>query len=113
MTRSPQSKWRTGSALITRPDHVHAIGMVTIELANLEIALGGLLGALLHVSPDVGRLVYLTPLTGFGRIAVIENLVAATLREGSKGRRLIDGLLERSKAIMGKRHNLIHGAWGV
>jgi hypothetical protein len=31
------------------PDHVHALGMISIEMANLEMHLGSLLGALTHV----------------------------------------------------------------
>jgi len=87
--------------------------MMTVELANLEINLGSLLGALLHVSPDAGRLVYLSPRTGFGRIAMIEGILSATLVKGSEGFNHIRKLLDRAKKLMGKRHTFIHGAWGL
>jgi hypothetical protein len=62
------------SPLIDYPDHVMAIGMISIELGNLETMLGELLGSLLHISPHNGRLIYLSPQSGFGRLAILENL---------------------------------------
>jgi hypothetical protein len=47
----------TKSALEQHPEHVQAIGMVSIEVANLEINLGELLAALLHIDAYFGRLV--------------------------------------------------------
>jgi hypothetical protein len=87
--------------------------MLGIEMSNLEINLGELLGCLLHISPEAGRLVYLTPHSSFGRLAMVENIVKATLVEKSEGHVHLAKLLARAKAIMGKRHNLIHGAWGL
>ncbi len=50
MPCSPKNTdWHTGSTLILKPDHVHALGMISIEMANLEMHLGSLLGALTHV----------------------------------------------------------------
>jgi hypothetical protein len=82
-------------------------------MANLEIMLGKLLGALLHISSAAGRLVYLTPHSGFARLAMIENIVKATMVEKSEGHVHLAKLLDRARAIMGKRHNLVHGAWGL
>jgi hypothetical protein len=109
MSRPPKKSdedWRTGSALVARPDHVHALGMISIELGYLEGMLGCLLGALLHISPDMGRLVYLAPRAALGRIAILEHVLDVTLGEGSETRKAIEKNLERAKAI-------IHGRWGL
>jgi hypothetical protein len=116
MPRPPKKTnegWQTGSALVARPDHVHALGMISIELGHLEGMLGCLLGALLHISPDIGRLVYLAPRAALGRIAIIEHVLNATLKDGSETRAAIEKSLRKAKAILGKRHKFIHGRWGL
>jgi hypothetical protein len=47
-----------------------------------------LLGALLHISPDIGRLVYLAPRAALGRIAIIEHVLDVTLKGRKRGRPL-------------------------
>jgi hypothetical protein len=86
--------------------------MISIELANLEMHLGGLLGALLHISPRIGRIIYLSPRAAIGRLTVLENVLDVTLREGRRRTR-IENLLGAAKAAIGKRNELIHGAWGI
>jgi hypothetical protein len=76
------------SILANRPDYVEAIGMISIELANLEMHLGGLLGALLHISPRIGRIIYLSPRAAIGRLTVLENVLDVTLREGRRRTRI-------------------------
>ncbi len=48
------------STLENHPDHVKAIGMITIEMSNLDMSLGEMLGGLLTVPPTVGRTIYQT-----------------------------------------------------
>ncbi len=78
------------SILANRPDYVEAIGMISIELANLE----------------------LSPRAAIGRLTVLENVLDVTLREGRRRAR-IENLLGAAKAAIGKRNELIHGAWGI
>jgi hypothetical protein len=111
--KNPDDEWWTGSVLISRPDHVHALGMISIELGHLEGMLGCLLGALLHISPDIGRLIYLAPRAALGRIAIIEQVLNVTLKDGSETRAAIETNLRKVKAILGKRHDFIHGRWGL
>jgi hypothetical protein len=101
------------STLAARPEYATAIGMVSIEIANLEILLGELLAALLHIDPHFGRIVYLTPQSNMARIQIVENVLGDTLMEGSEGRLHVEGLLARAKSVVGKRHELMHNAWGV
>jgi hypothetical protein len=86
--------------------------MISVELANLEMYLGSLLGALLHIAPSTGRIIYLSPRAAIGRLAVLENVLEVTLREG-KRRTRIENLVGAAKAAIGKRNELIHGAWGI
>jgi hypothetical protein len=101
------------STIAKRPEYATAIGMVSIEIGNLEILLGELLAALLHIDPHFGRVVYLTPQNNMARIQIIENVMNDTLVEGSVGWTHIKSLLTRAKAVVGKRHELIHNSWGL
>jgi hypothetical protein len=101
------------SALEDHPEHAKAIGMISVEIANLDVLLGSLLGALLHIDYRLGEIVYLTPKSAIGRISILENVVEASMANGSKARVHIEALLTKAKKYIGKRHDLIHGAWGV
>jgi len=101
------------STLAKHPEYATAIGMVSIEIGNLEILLAELLAALLHIDPHFGRIVYLTPQNNMARINIVENVARDTLADGSPGRVHIENLLDRAKAVVGKRHELIHNVWGL
>lgn len=101
------------SSLEALPQHVRAIGMIAVEITNLEIALGGLLAALLHIRESVGHIVFSTPQTAFGRLKIIENVVKNQMLEGSPGRTKVENLLERVRSLIGKRHSYIHSAWAI
>jgi hypothetical protein len=96
------------STLEGSPEHVQAIGMIAIEISNLEISLGDLLGALLHVNPSIGRIVYLTPQAVAARLKIIENVSDASFPKGNEGRKSIDRILRRAKHVTGRRNELIH-----
>lgn len=100
------------SSLERFPDHVAAIGMISIEVANLEIELGHLLGAMLHIAPEYGRLVYLTPHANLGRLAILENVSKHCFEKKSKYIITAEKIIGKAKALIGKRHQFIHGAWG-
>jgi hypothetical protein len=99
------------SSLESFPKHVHAIGMISIELANLEILLGRMLAALLRIPPGLGEILYLTPRTGMGRIEVLENIAREVLVAESKGLRQVTKIIGRVKAVMNDRHGMIHVVW--
>jgi hypothetical protein len=106
-------KTRHESTLEKHPDHVKAIGMITVEMANMEMYLGDLLGAVLHIGNYMARIVYLTPRSAFARLEILENVIDATLVPKTDARIHLEGICARAKAVMGKRHDLIHQAWGV
>ncbi len=101
------------SIMEKHPKHVYAIGMISIEIGNLDILLGALLGSLLRVSSALGQIVYLTPRTAFGRLKIIENVAAHVLVPGSTGANDVADLLARAKKLVGQRHDMIHQAWGI
>lgn len=49
------------------PEYVQAVGMITIQLGDLETRLGDLLAVLLGIDTDVGHAIYFTPKSGVAR----------------------------------------------
>jgi len=119
-----QEEWR--SYLEARPDYVQAIGMISIENANLEIAMADLLGAVLGVRDEVGNAIYLTPRAAILRLEILEAVAKAQFRpktEGDKFYENEDGkaqalrnvvaVVKRAKSAINRRHTIIHDAWGI
>jgi len=86
--------------------------MITIEIGNLEIELGGLLGALLHIQREIGEIVYLSPRAAMGRLAVLQNVAEATLEKSEALNHLKD-IFKRANKVLLKRNDMIHQPWGV
>jgi hypothetical protein len=110
------------STLEDHPEYVRAIGMISIENANLEHSLASLFSEMLFISVGVGHAIYLTPKSATARIQIFENAakVALAPRGGDEHRkklklalRRISGITERARKLIGKRHGIIHDAWGV
>jgi hypothetical protein len=101
------------STLDRHPGYVNAIGMASVEVANLEFMLGELLGALLHIDRDFGAIIYLTPQSYAARIAILENIAPYSLELESDVGKQIQSIIERAKRYIGKRHQIIHESWGT
>jgi hypothetical protein len=101
------------STLHRWPDHVQAIGMISVEIANLEIMLGELLASLLHIDRHYGHVVYLTPQAALGRLAILRNVIQDTLEKETSGRQKLDDIVSRANGVILRRHELIHNSWGV
>jgi hypothetical protein len=101
------------STLEKHPDHVHAIGMISIEIGNLEINLAELLAALLHIDRHFGRVVYLTPQSFSGRLNILKNVMKDHLVEGSEGRKYVESVVSKANGYIGKRHEYVHNLWGI
>jgi hypothetical protein len=71
---------KTGSTLQDFPDHVHAIGMISIENGNLEYAMAALFSRVIMVRLQVGVSVYMTPKAAVPRIEILENASKTALK---------------------------------
>ena len=60
-----------------------------------------------------GRLVYLTPQSFAGRLAILRNVVKEHINDDSEGRKHLEKLIERAERVLGKRHEYIHNTWGT
>jgi hypothetical protein len=95
------------------PDHLRAIGLIAVEITNLEHALGTLLAAIIDAPEDFGHIIYLTPKTSIARLETLENIIEYLLVGGSDLAKQLQSIIKRTKAIIGKRHRIIHGCWGI
>lgn len=118
-----EKQWR--SNLERYPEHVQKIGMISIECANLETALADLFSATFGIAAKIGHAIYLTPKSAIARLEIFReaaNVAFAPEKDEIDPHRLghlsktlekIRGILERARSAIGKRHGIIHDAWGA
>jgi hypothetical protein len=83
------------------PEHVRAIGMISIENANLflEYELADLFFRILQIRPHVGRAIYLTPKSAIARIEIFENASKAVLAPKTENENFAAAFLEKALCI--------------
>lgn len=111
------------SVMEAHPEHVKAIGMISIENANLEDAMSILFARVIFVNERIAYAIYMTPKSAAARIDLLENGARAALaakkmgapREPQKEQawRKIANIVKRARTVTGKRHAIIHDGWGV
>jgi hypothetical protein len=107
-------KLTTGySPLENHPQHVQAIGMLSVEIGVAELLLGKLLGALLGLAHDLGEIIYMTPKSYTGRLEILENVAARCLQPKSEGLGRIGTLIKRTRTRIQYRNDMTHSGWGV
>jgi hypothetical protein len=87
--------------------------MISIENASLESILGELLGALLGIHPQVGHTLYFTPRAAMPRLEMLENVMDQALSREPEVLAKVAAVLKRSRAIMQKRHEVMHSLWAI
>jgi hypothetical protein len=90
------------SGMERSPDHVKAIGMISIEVANLDIHLGFLFAAILRINHLVGKEIFLTPKSSFGRLELLETAIKGVIEDKSEGRKHLESIHRRAKNIINK-----------
>lgn len=114
------------SSLEAKPDYVRAIGMISVENGNLELALADLLAAALSISKRLAHAVYFTPRAAALRVEILQaaskerlaprnHLGASHPLEVQKAEALrkIMRMTKQALRAMSRRHDVIHDAWGV
>ena len=117
------------STLTSHPEHVEAIGMISIEHGNMELYLGHLLAAIIDVPYDVGQGIFWVPQGAGPRRQIVE--VAAkqmfkpryenpTLRveieANQNNKEIVDAvvnLTERASKLTARRNSRVHDLWGT
>jgi hypothetical protein len=114
MIESPIDWPDLDSLLKYYPDHVQEIGLITIEITNLEVMLGALLGALLNFQDNISHQIYFTPRAAIARLDVLVNVAQyPRFDEHPELRASVMAVAKKAKAVMGKRHDIIHAHWAT
>jgi hypothetical protein len=104
--------------------------MISIENANLELALADLMATALSISKRVAHAIYFTPRAAALRIDILEAAAKAKLtpklspdsksghdhpfvKQKREALQKIIKLTKRSHGVTQRRHDVIHDAWGV
>lgn len=109
------------SALESHPEHVKAIGMISIENVNMDLALSWLLGAMLGLSGEVSQAIYMTAKQNQTRLDIFRNIMRAHLQpayvkdvpdEIAETLAICEDFYRRATALSNKRHSIMHDLWG-
>jgi hypothetical protein len=109
MTKPPPYQ----SVLEQFPKHAKAIGMTTIEIANLDIFLGYLFSAILKIPAHVGKDIFLTPRAATARLDLLETAIDSMIAKNSAMKKHLISLHKRAWNIISQRHSKIHDLWGT
>jgi hypothetical protein len=97
------------------PDHTKAIGMTSIEIANLDFILGYFFGALLGIEQDAGYSIYLEPKSATARLDLLKATIKAMYPEDKDkdNHKHFMSLCALARTVVTNRDRLIHDCWGV
>jgi len=108
------------------PDYVAAIGMIALEVVDLELVLSVLLARTLMVTPKVGESIYMTPKGDRARLDILENVAQTVFATKSTGvptstlgkqkyeaRKKVLAIVKRCRASIEDRHRIIHDDWYI
>jgi len=85
--------------------------MITIENSSLEVLHVDLLAALLGIHGEFGILIYFTPKASIPRLDMIANVIDPSIGGHPELAAKIRAIVKRSKAAIGKRHEVMHAVW--
>jgi len=108
---SGDPKPRPVSPLEKFPDHVRAIGMITIEMGILEAGFVHVLAAILQTSEAVGAAILFSPKSTRARLDIIDNVANELLPVPHAT--LVHNIVKRGLTMLGKRNEFVHEVWGV
>lgn len=92
------------TALIKRPRHLEAIGTLTVEITHMERAISELFGVIMGIHFFLGEAIYFTVNSGIARMDIVRNIAPMVLFKFPEDLKKVNKLLEKAKAVMGKRH---------
>jgi hypothetical protein len=99
------------TALVQRPQHLQAIGMLTVEITHMERAVSELFGTIMGIHFFLGEAIYFTVNSAIARMDIVKNAAQMVLVSLPQELKVVNKLIDRGKAVMGKRHAVIHYFW--
>jgi hypothetical protein len=109
----PSRRKKPASVFEKNAAYSRAIGVATGEMAILENALGELQAALLGIEAALGRTMYLSSHTAFGRLATLDVAAADTLQTGSALLDRVASITKRARLLLQGQHQMAHEIWRI
>jgi hypothetical protein len=116
----------TKHQLAKHPEYVTAIGMIALEIVDLELELSVLFSRMLMVSPKVAEAIYMTPKNDRARLDILQNAAEALFATKSKNtpssvlakqkieaRNRVLAIVKRCRAVIEERHRVVHDDWYI
>jgi hypothetical protein len=111
-------------SLSGRPDYVQLIGMVALEVVDLEIRLANLFGRIIGVSQREAQAIYFSPKAEQARMDIIRNSANAAFavspsqagilaRQKREALEKVEAILSRSEKLIRQRHRVVHDEWNI
>ncbi len=113
MTILPMDPSAFETPLLEHPEHLKAIGIITIELATMELLLAALMGGLINVDVKTADAIFTTPKSSIARLDLITNILAIRPELPAFFKEEIEKVVSKARRIMGRRHTLVHNLWGA
>jgi len=95
------------------PGYARAIGDAAGEMAILESRLGEAMAALLKIDARLGRIIYLSSHTPFGRVATLDVIAGEVLPASSQTLAHLKGLTKRARELLTRHHETSHAVFAA
>lgn len=99
------------SMLERYPEHVKAIGMIAVEMTNVEVLLADLLGAMLNLRRPIAEAIYFSPQSTGPRLSIVKNAAKSALTPDMA--KIVIDLTEEARSCQNTRNDLLHDSWGI
>lgn len=99
--------------LLDHPEHLKAIGIISVELGTMEFLLAALMGGLLGIDVKTADAVYSTPKSATARLEIITNILEIKEDVPTFFREEVEKIILKARGILGRRNDVIHNAWGA
>lgn len=116
MAKEQTEDWK--STLDNQPEHLRLIGLISVEMSNLEIWLADVFCDVCAGKPTIMQAVYFAPRAAMLRVDMLIDAAKAAMALKEEEFREIDllravALGSRAKRLLEKRNKIMHGAWSV
>lgn len=101
------------TALVGKPKYLQAIGLLSVEIAHLERALAEMLASIMGAHWLVADAIFFASNSSIARMDIIARVAPLVLASLPSELKKVEAFLKRAKAVMGKRHDVVHAYWSL
>jgi hypothetical protein len=95
------------------PEYLPVIGVLSVELVNLEQAFAHFLACILRVPLDVGEAMFFAPLVTGVRLSIVQKAADKCLARYPLHSKKAKASLKKARTQFNKRNEFLHQPWGL